>query len=73
MSNSNASGCFGILFVIGHVASWIGAGILAWNWVAPDSFGRAILFIIAWGLIGAITDFILMLILIGITKLFEGE
>jgi hypothetical protein len=71
-NNSNADGCFfSALIVIGHVVSWIGSGVLAWNWIDPDSFGRAVLFIIVWGIIGGITDFILGIIIAGIAKLFD--
>ena len=44
------------------IAISIGAGILAWNWIEPESFGGAILFVIAWGLLTKIGHFIASLI-----------
>jgi len=72
MSDSREAGCFSILIIVGHIVAWVGSGILSWKWVAPDSFWKAILFIIAWGIIGYIADMILGFILIGITKLFDN-
>ncbi|NIK73073.1 hypothetical protein FHS56_000559 [Thermonema lapsum] len=71
MSNSNASGCLSALMIIGKVASWLGSGVLAWDWVEPDSFGTAILFLIAWGILGKVFDFALGLIIIGIASMLE--
>jgi hypothetical protein len=73
MDNSDTGGCFlsALMITIGHVISWVGSGVLAWNWIEPDSFGQAILFIIVWGIIGIVTDFILVAIIAGIVKLFD--
>ncbi|WP_455785515.1 hypothetical protein [Butyricimonas faecihominis] len=51
MSDDNG-GCLAILLVIVQIAIAIGAGILAWNWIEPDSFGRVLLFLAAWGILG---------------------
>ena len=71
MSDSSTAGCLSILIIVGHIVAWVGSGILSWNWVQPESFGGAILFIIAWGVIGYIADMILGFILVAIGKMFE--
>ena len=71
MSNSEeAGGCLIVLTIVGTIASWLGSGFLAWNWVEPDSFGGAILFIIAWGVLGKVFDLVSGLIIMGIASMF---
>jgi len=70
MSDSSEAGCLSIVIILGHIIAWVGSGILSWNWVHPESFGGAILFIIAWGIIGYIADMILGFILMAIMKNF---
>jgi len=71
MSSSDASGFLSVLLILGSIASWLGSGIVAWNWVEPDNFGGAILFLIAWGIMGKIFDMILALVLTGIANMME--
>jgi len=54
-----------------HIIAWIGSGSLAWNWVEPDSFGGAIIFIIAWGVLGYIAQTIGLLIIAGIASMMN--
>ena len=64
MSNSDFNGgILATLLFIGTIASWIGSGTVAWNWVEPDSFGGAIIFLIAWGILGVIFDAVVALII----------
>ena len=73
MSNSEtAGGCLATLVVVGHIASTIGSGYYAWDWVEPHSFFGVIKFLIAWGILGYITDLILMAIVAGVAHLL-GE
>jgi len=69
MSNSDNEGCLIALLWIVTVAISIGSGILAWNWVEPESFGGAIIFLIAWGVMSKIGHFIAM----GLVALFSGN
>ena len=74
MSNSDNSGWLGIVtivMIVIYAAAWIGTGIMAWNWVEPDSFGGAILFLIAWGIFGYIAQIIGGLIIAGIASMME--
>ena len=41
MSDDNG-GCLAILLVIVQIAIAIGAGILAWNWIEPDSLQHGV-------------------------------
>lgn len=66
MSSSDNSGCLVALLWIVTIAISIGSGILAWNWIEPDSFLRAVLFIIVWGIMSKIGHFIAM----GIVAIF---
>jgi hypothetical protein len=62
MSNSESGGCLAIFIPVGYIAAWLGSGYLAYNWIDPDSFGRVLVFLVAWGIIG----YIFQLILLGI-------
>lgn len=39
------------LFLIGQLAILFLSGYLAWQWVQPESFGGAVVFLILWGII----------------------
>ena len=69
MSDNTAVGCLGAFLWIGAIALSIVAGILAWNWIEPDSFGSVILFLIAWSFLNYIGSFIVM----GILALFSKK
>ncbi|MFJ1440749.1 hypothetical protein ACILFQ_02420 [Capnocytophaga canimorsus] len=73
MSNSDntSSGCLAILGLLIYPVTWIGTGIMAWNWVDPSGFGGALLFLIVWGILGAIVQFIGTLIITGIASMME--
>lgn len=71
MSNSDESGCLFVVMIIIYVAAWIGTGRLAWNWVEPDSFGGAILFLVVWGILGYIAQILAGLIVAGIGSMME--
>ena len=71
MSNSDASGFLSVLLIFGSLALWLCSGIVAWNWVEPDNFGGVILFLIAWGIMGKVFDFILALTITGIANMME--
>ncbi len=45
---------FGAIALILTIVISIGSGILAWNWIEPDSFLGAIGFIIVWGILSKI-------------------
>ncbi len=54
-SNETASaGAFFIIIWIATIVISILSGIMAWNWIEPDNFWRAIGFLIAWGLLSKI-------------------
>jgi hypothetical protein len=57
--------------IIIPIATWIGTGYMAWNWVEPDSFWGAIKFLIAWGIFGFIAQIIGGLIISGIASMME--
>lgn len=40
------------------IALSVGSGILAWNWIKPDSFWGAIGFIILWGILSKVGHYI---------------
>lgn len=70
MSNDNGTAAILSLFLfIGGAAAWIGSGISAWSFIEPESFGGAILFLIAWAVFGYIAQLILM----GIIMLIFGS
>ena len=68
MSNSENGGCLIAIIWIVTIAISIGSGIMAWNWIEPDSFLGAIGFIILWGILSKVGHFLAM----GLAALF-GE
>jgi hypothetical protein len=66
MSDSSEVGCLSIAIIIITVAISIGSGMIAWNWIEPEGFWGAIVFIIAWGVLSKIGHLIAM----GIAALF---
>ncbi len=71
MSDSNNGGCLSLLMIGIYAAAWIGSGTIAWNWVEPESFGDAILFLIAWGALGYIAQIIGGIIFAGIASMMD--
>ena len=71
MNNSDNSGCLGIFLIIIPIATWLGTGYMAWNWVEPESFWGAIKFLIAWGIFGYIARIVSGLIIAGIASMME--
>lgn len=65
MSDNNALGCSVVFVVIARIAAFIGPGFLAWDWIEPDSFGSAILFLLLWSILG----FVAQLLVFGIAVL----
>ena len=65
-----AGGCLAGLMLMATVASWLGSGMVAWNWTEPNSFWQVILFLFAWGLLGKIFDFVLTAIVMAIASMF---
>lgn len=70
MSDSH-NGCFGIIIILIYAISWIGTGVMAWNWIEPDSFGGAILFIMAWSFLGFIAHMIGGIIVVGLQNIIK--
>jgi len=66
MSDTSEAGCLSIAIIIITVAISIGSGMIAWNWIEPEGFWGAIVFIIAWGVLSKIGHLIAM----GIAALF---
>ena len=62
MSNSNYGETFSALMWIATVAFSIIAGIIAWNWIEPDSFGSFIGFLFFWAVFSAVGRFLAMIL-----------
>lgn len=68
MSNSDDGAWLaGLIWIVTIIIS-IGSGVLAWNWIEPDSFLGAIGFIILWGILSKVGHFIAM----GLVALIGG-
>lgn len=70
MGEGTAAGCLGVLIVFVDIAMLVGCGILAWNWIDPDSFGRGILFVIIWGVLSSVGHGLVQLLIGGLAALF---
>lgn len=62
MSTSNRNGCLGVLTVLTPILIWLAAGYTAWNWIAPNSFIKALLFLIVWSVLG----YLFQIVVVGI-------
>lgn len=71
MSNSNYSGCLGVFVIIIPIATWLGSGYIAWNWIQPESFLGVIKFLIAWGIFGYIANILGGLMITGIANIVK--
>jgi len=58
MSNSGGA-LIGLMWLV-TIGISIGSGIMAWNWIEPESFLGAIGFLIAWGILSKIGHFLAM-------------
>jgi hypothetical protein len=66
MSDSSEAGCLSLAIIIITAAISIGSGMIAWDWIEPEGFWGAIVFIIAWGVLSKIGHIIAM----GIAAIF---
>lgn len=53
------AGCFAAILWIATIVVSILTGIMAWNWIEPESFGGALLFLAAWWLFSYIGHILL--------------
>ena len=60
MSNLDNGGALMGLLWLTTIGISIGSGVLAWNWIEPNSFFGAIGFLIVWGILSKIGHFIAM-------------
>lgn len=58
MDNSDSGGCYVFILWLITIGISIGTGILAWNFIEPDSFFGALLFLILWAVFSKIGHFI---------------
>lgn len=60
MSNSDNGGALiGLMWLV-TIGISIGSGVMAWNWIEPDSFLGAIGFLIVWAILSKVGHFIAM-------------
>ncbi len=67
MSNSNGGALIGLIWLV-TIGISIGSGVMAWNWIEPESFLGAIGFLIVWGVLSKIGHFLAM----GLVALLGG-
>jgi len=60
MSSSDNGGALLALVWIVTILISIGSGVMAWNWIEPESFLGAIGFLILWGILSKIGHFLAM-------------
>jgi hypothetical protein len=68
MGNSNNGGIVVVIIWLITILISILSGVLAWNWIEPESFWGAIGFIVLWGIISTIGHYLAL----GIVALFGG-
>lgn len=57
---------------VAPVVAFVGSGLLAWQWIEPDNFGRGVLFVFVWGVLTYLFRLAIVLIIGGIAMLL-GE
>ncbi|MPY08724.1 hypothetical protein [Moraxella catarrhalis] len=55
-----------VLYTVYYAAIWLASGYILWGWIGVTGFTRAILWLIAWMIVGTIADRILMLIILAV-------
>jgi len=68
MNSSNGTALVALLWIL-TIGISIGSGILAWNWIEPDNFWDALVFLIIWGVLSKVGHFIAM----AIVAVFAGK
>ena len=68
MSNSDNGGALVAVLYIATIIISIGSGVMAWNWIEPESFLGAIGFLILWGILSKVGHFLAM----GLVALLGG-
>jgi hypothetical protein len=68
MSNSNNGGALVAVLWIATIIISIGSGVMAWNWIEPESFLGAIGFIILWSILSKVGHLLAM----GLVALLSG-
>lgn len=72
MDENGAGGCIiGALMLLLNAGAIIGSGLLAWEWIEPDTFWTVVLFIIVWSVIGKLAYALVGIIMAGIASLFQ--
>ncbi len=56
-------GCLTFIAVVLYVIGWAGTGTIAFNMVEPKSFVGALLFLMAWGILGWIVQIVVGLLI----------
>lgn len=69
MNNSDNGALFAIIIWIVTILISVGSGVMAWNWIEPESFLGAIGFLIIWGVLSRIGH----LLAVGLVALLSGE
>jgi len=59
MNNTNGGLLIGVIWLV-TIGISIGSGVMAWNWIEPESFFGAIGFLIVWGILSKIGHFLAM-------------
>jgi hypothetical protein len=58
MSNSDNGGALVLVLWIATIIISIGSGVMAWNWIEPESFLGAIGFLFLWGILSKVGHFL---------------
>ena len=58
-SSDNGGALIGLMWLV-TIGISIGSGVMAWNWIEPDSFLGAIGFLIVWAILSKIGHFLAM-------------
>jgi len=62
MSNTDNGGCLLAIMWLITIGISIASGIMAWNWIEPDGFFGALVFLVVWAILSRIGHFLAMMI-----------
>lgn len=63
MSNTDHNGCLISLMWLIIIGISVSSGIMAWNWIEPDVFFGALIFLFVWAILSRIGHFKAMMII----------
>lgn len=73
MRESLKNWLLGLVIILAYLGAWIGSGYFSWILMHPNDFWSAVLFVLVWGVILVLIQFVGGGLLTGLLLLFENR